>query len=304
MISPLVALCLVGGILLEAHLSSGARRAAQYTLCTFDSISYDKCLAVVKAAREANRTSPLHCVSRENRTECLETVKDEDNHYVVLDQHDYMAAREAGLRPIIFARVERKNFIIAVAPRNISLIEYNEASLNVDTDDERAFHSALAFNALRGRNVCPDTPSISQRRSIRILNSDQYKPFADSEDILLCPFATYAETNSFAFCNYDAGLQNAVFVYKQRGFPRRKVRELRRSLLDLLNNFNGKRFFNFFDTFKGVNDVIFKNNTIGFDVKPSYVNGIDENIFGELHCNQADHKDNPGQLGDDLETNN
>ncbi|XP_034666636.1 uncharacterized protein LOC117900392 [Drosophila subobscura] len=298
MISPLVALCLVVGILLEAHASSGA----QYTLCTFDTNSYEKCLAVVKASKDANRATPLQCVSRENRTECLETVKIEDNHYVVLDHHDYMAARETGLRPVIFAREERTNFIIAVAARNISLIEYNEATLNLDTKDERVFHSALAFNALRGRNVCPEDPSIAQRRSIRILNSDHYKPLNTSADILLCPFATYAETRAFASCNYDAGLQNAVFVYKQRGYNPRKIKELRRVLLDLLHNFNGHQFFNFFDTFKGLNDVIFKNNTIGFDLRPSYVNGIDERVFRELHCNQSDHEHSPGQLGDDLET--
>ncbi|XP_022208156.1 uncharacterized protein LOC111064710 [Drosophila obscura] len=297
MISPLVALCLIVGL-----SSSGARKPAKYTLCTFDSVSSDKCLAVVKASRDANRASPLQCVSRRSRTDCLQTVKNEDNHYVVLDQHDYMAAREAGLSPIIFAREERENFIIAVTARNISLIEYNEATLNLDTSDERAFHSALAFNALRGRNICPDSPSIAQRRSIRILNSDQYKPLNSSEDILLCPFATYAETNAFASCNYDAGLQNAVFVYQKRGFKPRKVKELRRQLLDLLHNFNGYQFFNFFDTFQSVNDVIFKNNTIGFDLRPSYVNGIDESVFSELHCNESDHKDHPGQLGDDLET--
>ncbi|SPP89360.1 Hypothetical predicted protein [Drosophila guanche] len=109
MISPLVALCLVVGMLLEAHPSSGE----EYTLCTFDTNSYGKCLAMVRPPRM--QIGQHHYNVFQGRR-CLETVKNEDNHYVVLDHHDYMAAREAGLRPVIFAREERKNFIIAVKP--------------------------------------------------------------------------------------------------------------------------------------------------------------------------------------------
>ncbi|XP_030387362.1 uncharacterized protein LOC115633981 [Scaptodrosophila lebanonensis] len=267
------------------------QRSSDFKLCTYTDESYGQCQALVEAATRKSIALNLQCVQRPDRATCLKAVRRSRNIIVVLGQRDYKAAREAGLRPSVFAREQPDSYYIAVAPSNISLVEYNEAHLQLNINDEDAFYAGVTLNALRQRNICPTSDSVSNGPVIRILNSAEYVPAA--EDILICPFAAVAATDQAETCNFDSGLQRAVFT--SPAAKRGGLRKLGQVFERILKNFNKESDFNFFE-----NDSIFKHNTVAFDVTPTYVNGISEEIFNFLHCDLPDQQGNISQFGGDL----
>ncbi|XP_030377823.1 uncharacterized protein LOC115626582 [Scaptodrosophila lebanonensis] len=279
-----------------------AAASGSFRLCTYGTTSTSKCKALLRAANSQPVELNLVCVGLESRDDCMNSVSIGRSDLVVLSQHDYQMARRIGLKPILYARESKSSHYIAVAPANITVAELNDAQLQLDTRDHGAFHSAVAFNNARGRNVCPDSYFVSDKPTIRILNSAKYDFAEANNDILICLTGGSAAVtkDNIETCNFDTGLQRAIF--SSNTFSIRRLDEVRGVFIKLLQYFKGDRArtFNFFSTFHRVNDVIFKNDTVGFDLSPTFYNGVDESLFNKLHCGRPDLEHSEVQLGDDL----
>lgn len=98
-------------------------------LCTYNDVSYAKCIYTISAARNRSIPFALQCIQEGNRENCINSVKSGASDMVVLTGHGYKEARAGGLRPFIFAKEDDKSLYIAVAPRNITFIEVQEAPM-------------------------------------------------------------------------------------------------------------------------------------------------------------------------------
>ncbi|XP_030377669.1 transferrin-like [Scaptodrosophila lebanonensis] len=277
-------------------------RDPTFKLCTHGVTSKSKCDALVNTAVINSVSLNLACVGLETVTDCVDSVKRGRSNIVVLSGSEYKGAREEGLVPVLYARERPKNRYIAVAPANISLSELSEAQLDVDTNDDLALLSAIAYNNAQGREICSESVYTSDAPVIRILNSAKYDFTAGAEsDILLCLNGGSKNVSQYQSCNVDADLQRAVFTSKRQNRPA-TAGQLKTLFTSIVRNFKGRsaRGFDFFSTFKKVDDVIFKNSTVAFDLTPTYNNRIDEDQFNTLHCDRPEDPIDPLDVGDNL----
>lgn len=98
-------------------------------LCTYSDISYEKCQHTVSVAQKDSEPLNLDCVVEKERKNCIQSVQAGVADMVVLTGHGYRDARRAGLKPFIFAKEDDSSLYIAVAPRNITLIDLQEAPM-------------------------------------------------------------------------------------------------------------------------------------------------------------------------------
>ncbi|XP_059223923.1 transferrin-like [Stomoxys calcitrans] len=262
-----------------------------YRLCTYKSVDYEKCVYTVNTAKSNSVVLPMECVQRDSRANCIRSVRDGSTDMTVLTGHGYKEARNVGLRPVLFAREDDSSLSIAVAPRNITVVDLHDATIYYNHSVHREFHAAVFFNLKRGHSICGFT-NVNLGPYIRIEDSATYQP--NDEEVLICPNRFPGEFRDYPQCNVEAGLQRAVFV--RSTIPQHKVRKMQNMFETILQRFGPETSFNFLDTFSGRDNVIFKKNTIGIDLQPTYRNGVNENVFNYLHCNDDEQPHDPKSL--------
>ncbi|KAM7348588.1 transferrin-like [Cochliomyia hominivorax] len=269
------------------------RRTQPLHLCTYTDISYEKCLHTVEVARNNSISLNLQCVRQDNRENCIDSVKNGFSDMVVLTGHGYKPARNAGLRPYLYAREDDESLYIAVAPRNITLLGVQEAPILFDQSKHRAFHAATFFNLRMGHNICSFLNKVSLSDYIQIVDSASYAP--NDDEILICPNRLPGEFNDYKNCNVEAGLQRAVFV--RSDLQAQQQQAIYQVFEKILKSFGeNSEYFKFFDAYQGQSDVILKHNTISLDFEPTYRNDVDETVFNYLHCNNDDQPHDPREL--------
>lgn len=100
-----------------------------YRLCTYNNVDFTKCIHTLHVAENNSIPLALECVQKDRRDNCLRSVQDGSTDMVVLTGHGYKDARNRGLRPVLFARDDNSGLQIAVAPRNLTLLELQEAPM-------------------------------------------------------------------------------------------------------------------------------------------------------------------------------
>ncbi|XP_023295920.2 transferrin-like [Lucilia cuprina] len=265
----------------------------QHKLCTYSDITFEKCIHTVAVARNSSIPLALECIRKDDRENCINSVESGTSDMVVLTGHGYKPARSAGLRPFIYAHEDDNSLYIAVAPRNITFLGIQEAPIIFDQSKHRAFHAATFFNYRMGHDICNFLNKASLTEYINIVDSSNY--IANYEEILICPNRVPDEFENYKRCNVEAGLQRAVFV---SAYASSKQEQAIRKIFDTIFERFGtnSEIFNFFDTFQGQDDVIFKNSLISFDSVPTYRNQVDENVFNYLHCNEDEQPHDPREL--------
>ncbi|XP_005179554.1 transferrin [Musca domestica] len=275
----------------EAVYAPNFHRGA-YRLCTYKEVDHEKCLHTVEEAKKNVINLELECVHKNNRSECIEAVRYGSSDLTVLTGHGYREARRERLRPILFAREDNSSLSIAVVPRSITLVDLQEAPIQLNQSNHRAFHAAAYFNLRRGHDICGFMKT-SLMPYIRIEDSARYQPQED--EILVCSNLLTAEFEDYQRCNVEAGLQRAIFA--RQHLHRSDTHRIQQIFQTILEEFNSQsERFNFFGSFSESDNVIFKNNTIGFDLRPTYRNGVNERVFNSLHCNDEHQPHDPRVL--------
>ncbi|XP_036318329.1 transferrin-like [Rhagoletis pomonella] len=251
-------------------------------LCSSTQLAQDKCLYAVEVAANSSIQLNLECVQHDSYDACVSAVQTGAADLVVADGQEYQTARAGGLTPVLYAHENRSSFYVAVAPRTITLLELYDATIDVDATNERATRAAAFFNLKRGQDVC--NLSENDTATIKIRDSAEYEPTED--EILICANLTVAERQEYSTCNIEASLERAIFATNYFA-GNRKYRQLVENIFETLLQSLGpdNSDWNFFDDFENNSDVIFKNNTIGFCTRPSYINGFTEEIFNSIQCN-------------------
>ncbi|XP_075158799.1 transferrin-like [Haematobia irritans] len=268
-----------------------------YRLCTYKNADFAKCVHTVDVAHNNSIPLSLECIQGVSRIDCIRSVRDGSTDITILTGHGYREARMAGLRPVVFAREDDSSLSIVVASKNLTLVDLQEATIYYDHSVHRQFHAAVLFNLKRGYSICSFT-NINIGPYIRIEDSAAYQP--NDEEILICPNRFPGEFKDYSRCNFEASLQRAIFM--QSTVSKSKIRQIYKIFQIILQHFGRQSHdqteftFNFFDTFLGEDNVIFKKNTIGFDLRPTYRNGVNEKVFNYLHCNDYDQGHNPKSL--------
>ncbi|XP_073833160.1 transferrin-like [Musca autumnalis] len=256
-----------------------------YRLCTYNQVDYDKCLHTIEVAKNNSISLQLECVHKNDHDQCIEAVRYGHSEMTVLTGHGYLEARKEHLRPVVFAREDNSSLNIAVVPRNITVADLQEAPINANLSNHRAFHAAAFFNLQRGHDIC-GFMQVNVGPYIRIEDSASYKP--NENEMLICSNLRTADFEAYERCNVEAGLQRAVFTRSR--IHRSNIYRIQQIFKTILKQFNAKSStFNFFGPFSGSDNVIFKNNVVAFDVHPTYRNGVNEKVFNQLHCND-DHQ--------------
>uniref|UniRef100_A0A0K8W1N5 Transferrin n=2 Tax=Bactrocera latifrons TaxID=174628 RepID=A0A0K8W1N5_BACLA len=239
---------------------------------------------MLQAAANASIDLKLQCVQNSSFAACLSAIQTSAADLVVAEDHEYKAARAANLATVLYAHENLTDYYVAVAPSNITLVELQEAAIDVNVSNHRAFDAAAFFNLQRGHDICRQ--SASDTVTIQIVNTAEYN--ATGDELLICANRSVAEWSDYSTCNFEASLERAVFAAKplaaNAGF-----RCLVQSTFEkILNSFGpASTIWNFFADFQNTTDVIFKNNTIGFSQSPIIRNGVTEQIFNQLHCNNV-----------------
>lgn len=111
-----------------------------------------------------------------------------------------------------------------------------------------------------GHDICSFLNEVSLSPYIYIVDSVNYVPNAD--EILICPNHLPGEFTDYKTCNVEAGLERAVFI--RSDIPWKQKENVRRVFDTISNHFGANsEKFNFFDTFQGQEDVIFKVSQMG-----------------------------------------
>ncbi|XP_061398583.1 transferrin-like [Musca vetustissima] len=266
-------------------------RHGSYRLCLYKQVDFEKCLNTVEVAKKNSINLELECVRKQDRGECIEAVRYGSCEITVLTDHGYREARKQHLRPIIFAREDNSSLSIAVVPRDITIVDLERAPINVNQSNHRAFHAAAFFNLKRGHDICGFMKT-SLGPYIRIEDSANYQP--NENEILICPNRLTAEFDDYVNCNVEAGLQRAIFA--KQHIRRSDIHRIQQKFEIILKEFNAKSSaFNFFASYSGSDNAIFKNNTIAFDLRPTYRNGVNERVFNKLHCD-TDHQEHDPRI--------
>ncbi|XP_067636726.1 transferrin-like [Eurosta solidaginis] len=255
-------------------------------LCTTTQLEQDKCLYALDIAGNNSIDLKLECVQTDSFDDCLQAVQTKEADLVVADEHEYLKARSADLVPLLYAHETLTSYYIAVAPKNITLLELSNATLDVNAMDERAFHAAALFNLHRGHDLCDQAAEGDV--TIQIIDSADYDPTDD--ELLICADGSvlYAGDYDYSECNIDAGLELGIFAPRPYDTNRSFTRLLQNVFDTLINSLGQEsEVWNFFSDFQGTSDVIFKNDTSGFSLIPVNRNGVTEQKFTSLHCDQV-----------------
>ncbi|XP_054086527.1 collagen alpha-1(X) chain isoform X2 [Zeugodacus cucurbitae] len=265
-------------------------------LCTYTQIAQDKCLYTLQQAANASIDLKLQCIQKDSYAACLSAIQTSVAHLVVADEHEYNAARAANLATVLYAHENVSDYYVAVAPGNITLIELDQAIINVNESDARAFHAAVFFNLQRGHDICQSSGlNATGNVTIEIVNTAQYN--ATGDELLICANRSLAEWSDYGTCNVEASLERAVFAAKPLA-ANTAFRCLVESTFAKILKYLGPESvnWNFFADFQNTSDVIFKNDTIGFSQTPNIRNGVTEAVFNKLHCNFDEQAHNSSQL--------
>lgn len=100
-----------------------------YRLCTYKPVDYNKCVHTVEVARRNAIPLQLECVQNDDRESCIRSVSTGSADMTVLNAHGYRGARKEALTPVIFAREDESSLTIAVVPRNITVVDLQEAPM-------------------------------------------------------------------------------------------------------------------------------------------------------------------------------
>ncbi|XP_014094628.3 transferrin [Bactrocera oleae] len=261
-------------------------------LCTYTQLAQDKCLYTLAAAANASIDLKLQCVQASSFAACLSAIQRSAAHLVVADDHEYRAARAAYLTTVLYAHENLTDYYVAVAPRNITLVDLDEATIQVNVSNPRALDAAAYFNLQRGHDICQQ--SVLDNVTIQIVNTAEYN--ATDDEILICANRTVAEWSDYRTCNFETSLERAVFAAKPLAASAGFRCLVQSTFNTILNSFGSENAtWNFFADFQNTSDVIFKNYTIGFSQSPIIRNGITEQVFSQLHCNNVTVHD-PSEL--------
>lgn len=115
----------------------------------------------------------------------------------------------------------------------------------------------------RGHDICGFT-EVALEPHISIVDSATYEP--NDEEMLICPNLLPDDFENFKSCNFEAGLQRAVFIKNDRSQDSLKTIKVLQIFQTILKRFNGQASaidfgengFDFFGAFHGQDNSIFK----------------------------------------------
>lgn len=139
-----------------------------------------------------------------------------------------------------------------------------------------------------GHDICSFLDKASFTAYISIVDSASYVPNFD--EILICPNRVPDEFENYQRCNVEAGLQRAVFV--RSNISSQQQQNVRKIFTTIAEWFGSEsENFNFFGTFEGQDDVIFKVSLILFCVCADVYSTFLVHIYVHMYVLHIYYKD-------------